>query len=128
MDMSPSYAVSRVRRSSPYLRVISPSSSPMISRGELAQLHVEDRAGLDLVDVEQLDQRGLRRGGRLAGPDQRDDLVDPVDRLEQPAQDVRARLGFAQPVLRTADDHVDLVRDVVPDHLPDVERARHAVD
>ena len=56
--------------------------------GQLAQLHVQDGAGLDLVDLQQVHQALLRGRGRVAGPDQRDDRVDLVDRLEQRAQDV----------------------------------------
>ena len=58
--------------------------------GEPAQLHVEDRVGLHLVDVEQLDQAvaGLVDVGAAA--DQRDDLVERVERLDQAAQDVGA--------------------------------------
>ena len=47
--------------------------------------------------------------GRRA-PDQRDDLVERVERLEQAAQDVDALLGLAQPVGGAALDDVDLVR------------------
>ena len=57
---------------------------------EPAQLHVEDRAGLDLVDLEQRHQAlaGLVDVG--AAPDQRDDLVEHVERLDQAAEDVGA--------------------------------------
>ena len=43
---------------------------------ELAQLHVEDGVGLDLVDVEQLDQAVARVGDVGRAADQRDDLVE----------------------------------------------------
>ena len=60
-----------------------------LERGEAAQLHVEDRVGLQLVDVEQLHQpvAGLVDGRRAA--DEGDDLVERVERLEVAAQDVR---------------------------------------
>src|SRR5207302_229307 len=43
-------------------------------------------------------------------------------------EDVRALLRLAQPESRAADDDLDLVGDVVPHHLTDVESARYAVD
>ena len=46
-------------------------------------------------------------------PDQRDHLVERVERLDQAAQDVRPLLGLAQPVSGAPDDDLDLVRDVV---------------
>ena len=81
--------------------------------GQAAQLHVEDGLGLHLVDLEQPHQPGARLvdGGRA--PDQRDDLVERVERLEQAAQDVDALLGLAQPVGGAALDDVELVLDPV---------------
>ena len=84
-----------------------------LQRGEAAQLHVEDRGRLDLVDVEQRHQAGLGLVGARRPPDQRDDLVEQVECLDQTAQDVRALLGLAQPVRGPPDDDLDLVRDVV---------------
>ena len=60
--------------------------------------------------------------------DQRDDLVQPVERLDVAAQDVGALLGLAQPVARPPDDDLDLVADVVADHLVQPQGARHPVD
>ena len=82
-------------------------------RGQPAQLHVEDRGGLHLVDLEQRHQPGPGGLGRLAAADQRDDLVDPVLRLEQRDQDVRALLRLAQQELGPPDDDLDLMDDVV---------------
>ena len=73
-------------------------------------------------------QAGARLLDRRRAPDQRDDLVQRVERLDQTAQDVGALLRLAQPVGRTPDDDLDLVRHVVPDELGQVQRARHAVD
>ena len=53
-----------------------------LQRGQATQLHVEDRAGLDLVDLEQVHQPGAGVLHRRAAPDQRDDLVERVQRLE----------------------------------------------
>ncbi len=95
---------------------------------EAAQLHVEDRVGLQLVDLEQLDQAGAGLVGVRRPPDQRDDLVERVQRLEVAAQDVGALLGLAQPVLGAPDDDLDLVRHPVPDERVERQGARHAVD
>ncbi len=79
--------------------------------GEAAELHLEDGVGLQFVDVEQLHQPAARDLDRLRAADERDDVVQRVERLEVAAQDVRASLGLVEPVLRAADDHVDLVVD-----------------
>ena len=63
-----------------------------------------------------------------AAPDQRDDLVERVERLDQAAVDVGLLLGLAQPVAGPALDDLDLVRDPVGDELVEAQRARHAVD
>src|SRR5215469_2413067 len=95
---------------------------------QLAQLHVEDGSGLDLVDLQQIHQAlpGSRR--RFAAADQRDDFVDPVDRLDECANNVRSPTRLLQQVTRPPDDDVNLVRNPVPDHLVEPERPRHAVD
>ena len=96
--------------------------------GEPPQLHVQDGLGLHLVDVEQHDQALARDLDRLRGADQRDDLVQRVERLDVAAQDVGPLLGLAQPVAGAPDDDLDLVADVVAHHLVEPQRARHAVD
>src|SRR4030095_13989679 len=85
--------------------------------GQAAQLHVENRLGLDLVDVEQLDQTGLRDVDGFRCPDQRNHFVERVERLDQATQDVGAFVGLAQPVGGAADDDVELVVDVMADQL-----------
>src|SRR5690606_23153709 len=56
-----------------------------LERGEPTQLHVQDRGGLELVDLEQLHQTlSCLLDGRAAS-DQRDDLVELVERLGQPS-------------------------------------------
>ncbi len=93
-----------------------------------AQLHVEDRGGLDLVDVEQLDQAVARHLDRGRRPDESDDLVERVEGLEVAAQDVRLFLGLAQAVARAALDDLELVLDPVPDEAVQRQGPRHAVD
>lgn len=96
--------------------------------GQPAQLHVQDRLGLDLVDVEQLDQALPRDVDGFRRPDQGDDLVERIERLDQTAQDVGPLVGLAQPVGGAPDDDVELVVDVVADQLVEPQGARHPID
>src|SRR6516164_8098135 len=95
---------------------------------QAAQLHVQDGLRLDVVDVKELDQSGAGDVDCFRRPDQRDDLVQRVQRLDQTAQDVGPYVGLAQPVGGAPNDDVELVRDVVTDHLVQAQRARHPVD
>ena len=70
--------------------------------GEPAQLHVQDRHRLELVDLEQRDQAVASLVDVGGTADQRDHLVERVERLDQAAQDVGVLLGLAQPVARSA--------------------------
>ena len=97
-------------------------------RREAAQLHREDRVGLDVVDVQERLQAVARVVDGRRAADQRDDLVERVERLEVAAQDVHALFGLAQAVLRAPDDDLDLVVDPVRDEAVERQRARHAVD
>src|SRR4029450_9632058 len=58
----------------------------------------------------------------------RDHLVDDVDRLEQPVDQVGTAARLVEPELAATADDVDLVVDVGLQYLDEVERARHAVD
>src|SRR5690606_20356028 len=95
--------------------------------GELAQLHVEDGRGLDLVDVQQLHQTRARLVRVRRTTDQLDHGVEVVECLGQSTEDVSALLGLTQPVAGTPDDDIDLVVDVMPHHLVEPEGARHTV-
>ena len=99
-----------------------------LESGQAAQLHVEDGVGLDLVDVEQLDQplTGIVDLGRAS--DQRDHLVEGIEGLDVAALDVGEPLGLGEAEPGPALDDVDLVVHPVADELVDAERARHAVD
>ncbi len=92
-------------------------------RCQATQLHVEDRGGLNLVDLEQFHQAGagILDGGRCAN--QCDDLIECIKGLEITAQDVRALLGFAQPVPRASLDDLDLMGDPVTDELLECQGA-----
>ena len=82
-------------------------------RGQAPQPHVEHRLGLDLAQLEPVHQAllGVGRSGRTA--DQRDDLVEVVQRHQQALQDVGALAGLAQAVLGAAGDDLALVGEVV---------------
>ncbi len=96
--------------------------------GQPAQLHVQDRLRLDLVDLQQRDQPAAGLLDVRAAADQRDDLVQRVQRLHQTAVDVRLLLGLAQAVPGPPLDDLDLVVDPVRDEQVEAERARYAVD
>ena len=66
--------------------------------------------------------------GAGARPDQRDHLVEGVQRLDQAAVDVGLALGGVQPVLGAATDDLDLVGDPVGDELIEPQGSRHVVD
>ncbi len=96
---------------------------------EAAQLQVEDVVGLDLAEAVALAHQLLARCvGALGGPDEGDDVVDPVDRLEQALDDVRSVLRLLQPVLGAAGDDLDLVVDVHLQRVAQVQQARCTVD
>jgi hypothetical protein len=57
----------------------------VLERGQPAQLHVQHRLGLDLAQAELLDQALLGGRRRLGAADQRDHLVEPVDRESSPS-------------------------------------------
>ena len=84
-----------------------------LQRGQPAQLHVEDRVGLDLVDLEQRHQAAAGVVDVGGAADQRDDLVQRVQRLDQAALDVGAALGLGEAVAGAPLDDLDLVGDPV---------------
>ena len=95
---------------------------------EPAQLQVEDRLRLDLVDLEELHQARPRVLDVGRPPDQGDHLVEGVERLDQTPLDVGQALRLGQAEAGAPLDDVDLVGHPVADELVDGQRARHAVD
>ena len=95
---------------------------------ERAEPEVEDRLRLLLRELEARHQRGARLVGVVRGADQRDHLVEVVERDQVALQDVGALLGLPQLVLRPPRDDLALVVEVVPDELEERERAWHPVD
>ena len=96
--------------------------------GQRAEAEVEDRLRLDLRELEARHQLRARvvRVGRAA--DDRDHLVEVVERDQVAAQDVRAGFGLAQVVLQPARDDLPLVLEIVVEQVAQAERLRHAVD
>ena len=101
---------------------------PGLERGQLLEAQVEDRARLDLGHLEPLDQAGARRVAIARRADQRDDLVEVVERDQQALEHVHAVLEPAQLVLGAADDDLALMADVVADDLLEREEPRHVLD
>src|SRR5581483_3738643 len=97
--------------------------------GQATEGHVEDVLRLHLAELERLRHEPLtRRGAVFGAADQRDHVVDDVERLQQTFADVRLLLRLVEAVLRPAADDLHLVRDVDLERLLEVQRARHAVD
>ena len=80
------------------------------------------------AQLEALDELLARAVAVARAADQLDDLVEVLERGQQPLEDVRARLLLGELVLGAAHDHLALVGDVVVDHRAQVQRARHVVD
>ena len=99
-----------------------------LQRGQLLQAQVEDRLGLDLRQPVGVHQAGARHVAVARAADQRDHLVEVVERDQQALEAVHARLERAQLVLGAADDDLALVLDVVVDDRPQRQRPRHVVD
>ena len=96
--------------------------------GEPAERHVQDVVGLDLRELERRHQLRSRLLRVLRAADDLDDLVEMIERDQEALDDVVPLLGLPEVVLGPSRDDVDLVIDVVADHLGEVQRARNAVD
>src|SRR5215831_19150815 len=96
--------------------------------GQALQPHVEDRARLDLGELELPHQRVTRGVGALGLTDQADDQVEVLDRLAQAGQDVGALLGARQVVARPPGDDLAAEADERLEHLLEVDDLRPAID
>ena len=99
-----------------------------LERGEALEAHVEDRLSLCVAEGELSDEPFASGVGISRPPDERDHLVEVVERDQEALQHVRAGLGPAKLVLGPADDYLALMADVVLDALLEAQRPRHAVD
>src|SRR5918998_745671 len=98
-----------------------------LQRGEPLQPEVEDGLRLALGEFEVLYQVVARGLHAARTPDGGHHLVEVGERDEEAFEDVRPRLCPLQLVARPARHHLELVGDVVLEHLPVGERPRHAV-
>ena len=80
---------------------------------EALQTHLQDGFGLCRREAEARDEARLRFLRVGAGADERNDLVDEVERLDEAGDEVVALLGLAQQVRRAARDDDLAVGDVL---------------
>ena len=92
--------------------------------GQGPQPQLQDRLGLDLGQPERVHQAVARGLGVLGGADQRDHLVEAVERDQVALQHVGALLGLVELELGAPGDDLLLVLDVVVEHLLERQRAR----
>ena len=97
-------------------------------RGETAQLHVENRRRLNLINVKQFHQTGTSFIDRRTGSDQGDDVIECIKRLQVTQQNVGALLSLAQAIARSTNDHFDLMCDPVLHESVESEGSRHTID
>ena len=99
-----------------------------LESGEPAQRHVENGVGLDLAQLEPVDEVGPGVGGVGRATDDLDHLVDVVDGDDEAFEDVGPGLSLFQPEAGAPLHHLHLVVEVVADHLGQIEGAGHPVD
>ena len=92
------------------------------------QAHVEDGLRLHIAELPALDEAALRFLRRPAAADQRDQLVEDVERFDETFEDVGALFGLAQVEARAADDDLFPVLDEVTEHRREVHDLRLVVD
>ncbi len=96
--------------------------------GQPPQRGVQDVAGLDLGEVEDLHQAVARRGGVVGGPDHGDDLVDVQQRDQQAIHQVQPVFCLLPAELTAPADHVEPVLDEDLEKFLQAERAWLPVD
>ena len=99
-----------------------------LERRQRAQAQVEDRLCLLLAEREASDERCARVVGVARPADDRDDLVEVLERDQVALEDVRTPLGALEPELGPPGDDLLLVVDVVAEQRLQAEGARRAVD
>ena len=96
--------------------------------GEASELHVQDRLGLLLVEIER-GHEAVARGFYVRGAaDELDDCVDLIESDEQPSEDVRAGACFSQLELCAPSDDLASEFDVVLQGGFDGQELRLALD
>ena len=99
-----------------------------LQASQAAQLHLEDGRGLLGRKAKALDQAAACLGVGLRGTDNADDLVDMVESHQIALEDMGARLGLLKVKAGAAGDDVNLVVDVVLQHLAQAQAFGNAVD
>ena len=95
---------------------------------EALQAHVENGLRLHVAELPALDQAALRFLRRAAAADERDQLVEDVERFDETFEDVGALFGFAQIETRAADDDLFAMLDEVVEQRREVHDLRLVVD
>ncbi len=95
---------------------------------ESAQLHLENRPGLQVVNTEKRHEPLARvvDGGALSN--ERDDLIEGIERGEVAAQNVHALFGLLEAECGATHNDVNLVRDPRSDKAVECQRTRNAVN
>ena len=93
---------------------------------ETGKAHLEDRLSLENREAESIDKPGLRFGDALRGAYQRDDLVENIERLQQPLDDVQPRLVALQTELGPSPDDLAPVADEAVEDILERHRPRRA--
>ena len=96
--------------------------------GEALQAHVENGLRLHVAELPALDQAALRFLRRAAAADERDQLVEHVERFDETFEDVGALFRFAQIETRAADDDLFAMLDEVMEQRREVHDLRLVVD
>ena len=99
-----------------------------LQAGQAAQLHLEDGRSLLGRKVKALDQAPAGLGVGLRGADDADDLVDMVESHQVALEDMGTRLGLLEVKAGAAGDDIDLVVDIVLQHLAQAQAFGDAVD
>ena len=80
---------------------------------QATQLHIQDRLSLDIGKLELIDEILLGRIGTARAPDQGDDLIQHVERTQQPFQDMCPFAGTLQLVPAAPHDDILPVLEVM---------------
>ncbi len=95
---------------------------------QAAQLHIQDRLGLNLGEAELLDEAQFGIVRRLGLANERNHLIKHVQRPQQPFQDVGPLPGLLQLVLAAAHDHILPVLQEMDQHALQAQQPRLAFD
>ena len=96
--------------------------------GQLTELHVQDVVGLNFGEFKRSGHEAVTGNSDIiACSDEFDNLVDDIEGLNAPLEDVLAMTGLLQPVLGPARDDFDLVVDVGNEGVAEGDLLGHAL-